>query len=83
VDVSTYLEDIRPIHTVFIGMECVGAPLSWSCGPFLPQEPAFHLDQSRRYKGADSARALTILKAIKADRLFIYAMGLSLGSKQD
>lgn len=67
---------LGPIETVFIGMECVGAPLSWSCGPFLPMKPEFTIDQSRRYKGCDSARALEILEAIGAERVYIYAMGL-------
>jgi L-ascorbate metabolism protein UlaG (beta-lactamase superfamily) len=67
---------LGPIETVFIGMECVGAPLTWSCGSFLPAQPAFHVEQSRRYKGADSVRALRILQAVGAERLFIYAMGM-------
>jgi L-ascorbate metabolism protein UlaG (beta-lactamase superfamily) len=67
---------IGPITTVFIGMECVGAPLSWSCGPFLPAPPSHEIDQSRRYKGSDSSRALEIIDAVGADRFYIYAMGL-------
>jgi hypothetical protein len=65
-----------PISTVFIGMECVGAPLSWSCGPFLPAKPEHSVNQSRRYKGSDSARAMEILDAVGAERLYVYAMGL-------
>jgi L-ascorbate metabolism protein UlaG (beta-lactamase superfamily) len=67
---------LGPIDTVFIGMECVGAPLSWTCGVFLPVQPKMRVDLTRRYKGADSSRALSILDAVKAKRLFIYAMGL-------
>jgi L-ascorbate metabolism protein UlaG (beta-lactamase superfamily) len=67
---------IGPINTVFIGMECVGAPLSWSCGPFLPAKPEHSINQSRRYKGSDSADALEILDAVGAERLYVYAMGL-------
>lgn len=67
---------LGPIQTVFLGMECVGAPLSWSCGPFLPERPAYGIDQSRRYKGCDASRGLTLLKAVGARRIFIYAMGL-------
>lgn len=67
---------LGPIQTVFIGLECVGAPLSWTGGAFLPAEPEFGIDQSRRYKGADSARAMKILEAIQAERLYVYAMGL-------
>jgi L-ascorbate metabolism protein UlaG (beta-lactamase superfamily) len=67
---------LGPIHTVFIGMECVGAPLSWSCGPFLATKPDLDVDRSRRYKGADSNRATKILEAVGAERVFVYAMGL-------
>ena len=79
LDLRMY-EDLRrilgPIETVFLGMECVGAPLSWSCGPFLPNRPERKHDQSRRYKGCDSTRALRMLQAIGAKRIFVYAMGL-------
>ncbi|HJP94903.1 MAG TPA: MBL fold metallo-hydrolase [Pyrinomonadaceae bacterium] len=64
------------IHTVFLGMECVGAPLSWSCGPFFPVKPDHACDQSRRYKGSDSLRGQRILAAVGAERLYIYAMGM-------
>lgn len=64
------------IDTVFIGMECVGAPLSWSCGPFLAVKPDYNQEQSRRYKGSDSLRAQMILDAVGARRLYIYAMGM-------
>jgi hypothetical protein len=67
---------LGPIQTVFLGLECVGAPLTWSCGPFLPIKPEFSHDQSRRYHGCDSKRALEILEAVGARRVYIYAMGL-------
>ncbi len=67
---------LGPIHTVFLGMECVGAPLSWSCGPFFPIKPDRSCDQTRRYKGSDSRRGQRILAAVEAQRLYIYAMGM-------
>lgn len=67
---------IGPIETVFLGMECVGAPLSWSCGPFFPQKPEPSHEKSRRYNGCDSTRGLKLLEAVGAQRIFIYAMGL-------
>jgi L-ascorbate metabolism protein UlaG (beta-lactamase superfamily) len=63
------------IQSVFIGMECVGAPLTWSCGSFLPEKPSHVIEQSRRYKGCDSRRAEQILESVGAERLYIYAMG--------
>jgi L-ascorbate metabolism protein UlaG (beta-lactamase superfamily) len=79
LDVQMYQHIYRvlgPIQTVFLGMECVGAPLSWSCGAFLPCKPEHSINQSRRYKGCDSTRGLSILEAVGAQRIYIYAMGL-------
>jgi len=77
---ATVYEHVRrhlgAVETVFIGMECVGAPLSWSCGPFLPFRPDPAHDQSRRYKGCDSRRARQILSAVGAERVYVYAMGM-------
>lgn len=67
---------LGPVETVFLGMECVGAPLSWGCGPFFPVKPDRTIDQTRRYKGADSLRGQKLLAAVEAQRLYIYAMGM-------
>jgi L-ascorbate metabolism protein UlaG (beta-lactamase superfamily) len=67
---------IGAIDILFLGMECVGAPLSWSCGPFFPFKPESSHEQSRRYKGSNSTEAMNIIEAIGAKELYIYAMGL-------
>ncbi len=67
---------LGPIQTVFLGMECVGAPLTWTSGSILPRQPRHSISQSRRYKGCDSNRGLNLLEAVGAERLYIYAMGL-------
>lgn len=64
------------IQTVFLGMECVGAPLSWSCGPLFPKKPRHDIEQTRRYHGADSASGLDILQTLGAQRVYNYAMGI-------
>ena len=79
------------IETVFLGMECVGAPLSWSCGPLFPAKPQHQHEQTRRYQGCDSKAALEILEAVGAKRIYNYAMGqepwieflLGLGLRED
>jgi len=63
------------IDTVFLGMECVGAPLSWMYGTFLPRKVERSHDQTRRTKGCDSAAALNLLESVGSKRVFIYAMG--------
>lgn len=67
---------LGPIETVFLGMECVGAPLSWSAGPILPRRPQHEHDNSRRYHGADSASAIKLLETVGARRVYNYAMGI-------
>jgi L-ascorbate metabolism protein UlaG (beta-lactamase superfamily) len=67
---------LGPIETVFLGMECVGAPLSWGCGSFFPVKPDPIHERTRRYKGCDSARGLKILETVGAKRVYNYAMGL-------
>jgi len=66
---------LGPIKTVFLGMECVGAPLSWMYGTFLPNKPQRSHDQSRRTRGCNAAAALNLLEAIESDRVYVYAMG--------
>ncbi|HEX8459642.1 MAG TPA: MBL fold metallo-hydrolase [Pyrinomonadaceae bacterium] len=66
---------LGPIETVFLGMECVGAPLSWMYGALLPTKLPHQLDQTRRTKGSDSKAALQMLEAVGAKRVFVYAMG--------
>ncbi|WP_367156100.1 MBL fold metallo-hydrolase [Methylomonas sp. HYX-M1] len=64
-----------PIQTVFLGMECIGAPLSWVYGPLLPKLPEHKHCQSRRSKGSDAHAALNLLDAVQAERVYIYAIG--------
>lgn len=63
------------IQTVFLGMECIGAPLSWVYGPLLPKLPEHKHCQSRRSKGSDAEAALDLLDAVQTDRVYIYAIG--------
>jgi L-ascorbate metabolism protein UlaG (beta-lactamase superfamily) len=67
---------LGPIQTVFIGMECVGAPLSWMYGPLMASKLDNNLDQSRRLVGCNAARAMEICQALETNRVYVYAMGL-------
>lgn len=69
-------KSIGPIETVFLGMECVGAPVTWVFGPILPIKMEHHHEQSRRLKGCDSKAALGLLEKVGAKRIYNYAMGL-------
>jgi L-ascorbate metabolism protein UlaG (beta-lactamase superfamily) len=66
---------LGPVHTVFIGTESVGAPLTWNNGHLFLRTPTREQDQSRRYRGCDAAAALELLDALGAKRVYNYAMG--------
>src|SRR5205807_1902637 len=66
---------IGPVDTVFLGMECVGAPLSWLYGALLPFRLPRNHDQSRRTKACDSKAALALLRELGSSQAFVYAMG--------
>jgi hypothetical protein len=63
------------VDTLFIGMECDGAPLSWLYGPLMPRRPDHRVDQSRRLNGADCAQALAAIEHMRCRNVYIYAMG--------
>ncbi|WP_175759246.1 MBL fold metallo-hydrolase [Burkholderia ambifaria] len=62
------------IDTLFIGMECEGAPVSWLYGPMLKTKLARSMDESRRLNGSDSRAGFRLAQIIGAERVFIYAM---------
>jgi hypothetical protein len=66
---------VGDIETVFLGMECVGAPLSWLYGALVPAKLQHSLDQTRRTRGSDSKAAIDLLNAVGGKRVYIYAMG--------
>jgi L-ascorbate metabolism protein UlaG (beta-lactamase superfamily) len=67
---------LGPIETVFLGTECVGAPLYWGCGPLFPKKQERQIEESRRYHGSDSNAGLKILELVGARRIYNYAMGM-------
>jgi L-ascorbate metabolism protein UlaG (beta-lactamase superfamily) len=66
---------LPPVDTLFIGMECEGAPVSWLYGPLLVNPPSREADASRRLSGSDCAQALGLVNAFLPKRAFVYAMG--------
>ena len=67
---------IGRVNTVFLGTESVGAPLSWTYGPLLPQRPSREEEESRRQHGCDASRAIDILETLGASRFYNYGMGM-------
>ncbi len=64
-----------PVDTLFLGMECEGAPMSWLYGPLFDKPLSRKHDNGRRLAGSDCERALGIVKAMGCKELYIYAMG--------
>ena len=63
------------VDTLFLGMECDGAPLSWLYGPLLTQPISRSMDEARRLSGSNHDQALAMISALGCSSVFIYAMG--------
>jgi hypothetical protein len=63
------------VDTVFLGMECIGAPLSWVYGALLQKLPDHKHCQARRSNGSNAEGALQLLDAVGASRVYVYAIG--------
>ncbi len=68
-------KEIGEVDLLLIGMECEGAPVSWLYGPLLGTPLRRRADQSRRLSGSDCDRAMAIVRALRAKRALVYAMG--------
>lgn len=64
------------IDTLFISMECDGAPLSWFYGHLLNEPIKKEDDLSRRGSSSNCQRAMQLINCIQAKNVYIYAMGL-------
>lgn len=63
------------IDTLFLGMECLGAPFSWTYGALLPLAVDRKKDQTRRLNGSDFDRGMRVVKSLGCDSVYVYAMG--------
>jgi L-ascorbate metabolism protein UlaG (beta-lactamase superfamily) len=63
------------IDTLFIGMECDGAPMSWVYGPLLTKPLNRRMDQSRRLNGSDYERGIRLVEHLNPRQVYVYAMG--------
>jgi L-ascorbate metabolism protein UlaG (beta-lactamase superfamily) len=67
--------EIGDVDVILLGMECVGAPLSWLYAPFLAKPIDRKIDQARRTQGSDSRRALSLVRTFHPRQAHVYAMG--------
>ncbi|MBX9857268.1 MAG: MBL fold metallo-hydrolase [Gemmatimonadaceae bacterium] len=63
------------VGTLFLGMECEGAPLSWLYGPLLLRQIERGSDRSRRLSGSDYAQAIDMVERLGCRDVYVYAMG--------
>ena len=56
-------------------MECHGAPLTWLYGPLLTRPLSRLDDESRRLSASGCERALAIIRQLRCDQVYVYAMG--------
>lgn len=63
------------VRTLFVGMECNGAPMSWLYGPLMLQRTERAIDESRRLNGSDYEKAIDIVNTFNCRDVYVYAMG--------
>jgi L-ascorbate metabolism protein UlaG (beta-lactamase superfamily) len=68
-------EHYGSVSTLFLGMECLGAPFSWIYGAYMPIAVDRKKDQSRRLNGSDFERGMKVIHSLKCESVYVYAMG--------
>jgi len=66
---------IGDVDVVFLGMECVGGPLTWLYGPLLVKPISHKLDQSRRFDGSNCEKGIDMVNQLNPKQVYVYAMG--------
>jgi hypothetical protein len=67
---------IKPIDLLFIGMECVGAPMTWLYGSLFTKPVPRAINESRRFNGSDCASATRMIQILKPAAVCVYALGM-------
>ena len=76
-DLYSRIHDLTgDIGTLFLGMECDGAPLNWIYGPLFTDAIGRAANQSRRANGSDYAGAIAMIDRIRCRQAYVYAMGM-------
>ncbi len=67
---------IGKVDLLFIGMECVGAPMSWLYGSLFTKPIPRAINESRRFNGSDCASAEKMIAVFEPSEAYIYALGM-------
>lgn len=68
-------KELGSVSALFLGMECVGAPLTWLYGPLLSSPVPKDLSDSRRLNGSNYEQGIDIVRALGCREVYVYAMG--------
>ena len=69
-------KELGAVRTLFVGMECEGAPGSWIDGALRTGRLERSHDESRRLNGSDFRQATGIVDVLDCREVFVYAMGM-------
>jgi L-ascorbate metabolism protein UlaG (beta-lactamase superfamily) len=67
--------DLGDFDTLFIGMECDGAPMTWLYRPLLTQRLNREMDDSRRIVSSNYKQAMGLATRFNFREVYVYAMG--------
>jgi L-ascorbate metabolism protein UlaG (beta-lactamase superfamily) len=67
--------EIGDVDSIFLGMECDGAPLTWLYGPLLTKSIERAMDESRRLAGSNFDQAFDLVRRFNCKSTYVYAMG--------
>src|SRR6266404_2937409 len=68
-------DEVGDVDTIFLGMECDGAPLTWLYGALLTRSIERAMDESRRLSGSNFDQAIDIVRRFNFKSVYVYAMG--------
>jgi L-ascorbate metabolism protein UlaG (beta-lactamase superfamily) len=69
-------KEIGTVDALFIGLECVGAPMTWLYGPLLNKPISREFDEDRGLKGSFANGADRVARQVGARQVFVYALGM-------
>lgn len=67
--------DIGDFNTLFMGMECDGAPMTWLYRPLLTQQLDRKMDESRRIVSSNNKQGMGLVGRFNFREVYVYAMG--------
>jgi L-ascorbate metabolism protein UlaG (beta-lactamase superfamily) len=67
--------DLGDFDTLFIGMECDGAPMTWLYRPLLTQRLDRRMDDSRKIVSSNYEQARELASRFNFRKVYVYAMG--------